>query len=602
MAIINYYQKEKILRNFFLGLMFVFLILNSFPIFWMMFSSFKNNNDILSGKVGFSRARTDVIGMEIVGKDFYVFSQDGGVAKYDIDTKKALDKFKITGRDVNYFLDKDHIYIANSTKGLLKVDRRSFDIRAKAKNPVTGVDTNRLGNTSIVAYDDVVVFTLELKGLNRLFIYNKKDLSLIKTVRLETDHDSFIRSVQILGEKLYIGTNKYLLVLDKTSFTESKRISLGDDYFPAGIQRVKQINGNQVLLLVQNGLYVIDEEKELVVDRKDFGITLFEDIVIKDSKAYIVSPTGLRVANIYTGQVYSDSQKLVRELKDGETVDPASDYSSSEATRIIANGDEFIIGSSYGRVSFINDLSAKPYDSLQLPLGHRLVMVENYADLWKNIDFGLYLKNSIIISGFTMLFAMILATLASYALVRFNFPGNKGFGVSILATQMIPQIMYLIPIFIMFKWISDVSGISIQGTHAGLTFIYTAFFVPFSIWILRSFFASIPIELEESARVDGCNAFQVFYKITLPLAIPGIVATGIYVFLQAWDELMFAWILTDSNTLTIPIGIRLFVGNYQNRYDLMMAAATVATLPVLILFFLLQKHIVKGLTAGAVKG
>jgi multiple sugar transport system permease protein len=162
--------------------------------------------------------------------------------------------------------------------------------------------------------------------------------------------------------------------------------------------------------------------------------------------------------------------------------------------------------------------------------------------------------------------------------------------------------MYLIPIFIMFKWISDVSGVSIQGTHGGLTFIYTAFFVPFSIWILRSFFASIPVELEESARVDGCNAFQVFWKITLPLAVPGIVATGIYIFLQAWDELMFAWILTDSDTLTIPIGIRLFVGNYQNRYDLMMAAATVATLPVLLLFFLLQKHIVKGLTAGAVKG
>jgi len=135
-----------------------------------------------------------------------------------------------------------------------------------------------------------------------------------------------------------------------------------------------------------------------------------------------------------------------------------------------------------------------------------------------------------------------------------------------------------------------------------MIFIYTAFFTPFSIWILRSFFASIPYELEEAARIDGCNAFQVFYKIVLPLAVPGIIATGIYVFLTAWDELLFAWILTNEQSMTIPIGIRLFVGNYQNRYDLMMAAASVATLPVLVLFFLLQKYIVRGLTAGAVKG
>lgn len=599
---INYYQKEKLLRNIFLVLMFAFLIINSFPIFWMMFSSFKNNNDILSGKVGFSRAKNDVIGMEIAGKDLYAFSQDGGISKFDLDSKRSLDSVKVNGRDVSYYIDKDHIYLANSTKGLFKIDRRSFKTTDKVINPITGVDTNRLGKTSIIAYDDLVVFSLELEGMNKIFVYDKKDLSLKRTVRLNTDHESFIRSFYVNGDKLYIGTNKYMLVLNKSTFVEEKRIYLGDNYYPAGVQEIKQIIGKDMILLVQNGLYFIDLDSSTVTARKDYGVSLFEDILIKDNTLFIVSPVGLKVVNMKTEEVYSESKYLVRELKDGVVVDPKSDYTSSEATRLIANEDELIIGSSYGRLSFMKDLNTKPYDSLQLPLGNRLVMVENYADLWKNIDFGLYLRNSIIISGFTMLFAMILATLASYALVRFNFPGNKAFGVSILATQMIPQIMYLIPIFIMFKWISDVSGVSIQGTHGGLTFIYTAFFVPFSIWILRSFFASIPVELEESARVDGCNAFQVFWKITLPLAVPGIVATGIYIFLQAWDELMFAWILTDSDTLTIPIGIRLFVGNYQNRYDLMMAAATVATLPVLLLFFLLQKHIVKGLTAGAVKG
>jgi multiple sugar transport system permease protein len=226
----------------------------------------------------------------------------------------------------------------------------------------------------------------------------------------------------------------------------------------------------------------------------------------------------------------------------------------------------------------------------------------NYVDMWKNVNFGLYLKNSIIICGATMFFAMVFSTLAAYALSRFRFPGSDLFSNATLATQMIPAIMYLIPIYIMFVKFTLLTGIPVKGTYWGIILIYSAFFLPFSIWILRGFFASIPNELEEAARIDGCSAFQVFWYIALPLAIPGIIATGIYIFLTAWDELMFAWVLTNADTMTIPVGIRLFVGNYQNRFDLMMAAATVATIPVVVLFFLLQRHIVRGLTAGAVKG
>ncbi|MDD5383067.1 MAG: carbohydrate ABC transporter permease, partial [Candidatus Margulisbacteria bacterium] len=226
----------------------------------------------------------------------------------------------------------------------------------------------------------------------------------------------------------------------------------------------------------------------------------------------------------------------------------------------------------------------------------------NYADMWKNVNFGLYLKNSLIICGLTMLFAMIFATFAAYSLSRFRFPGSDLFSNAILATQMIPMIMYLIPIYIMFVKFTMMSGIPVKGTYAGIVMIYSAWFLPFSIWILRGFFAAIPKELEEAAMIDGCNRLQVFWYVALRLALPGIVATGIYIFLQAWDELMFAWVLTNGDTMTIPVGIRLFVGNYQNRFDLMMAAATVATLPVVVLFFLLQRHIVRGLTAGAIKG
>ncbi|MBI5700222.1 carbohydrate ABC transporter permease [Candidatus Saganbacteria bacterium] len=234
--------------------------------------------------------------------------------------------------------------------------------------------------------------------------------------------------------------------------------------------------------------------------------------------------------------------------------------------------------------------------------GHLVISWVNYIDMWKNVDFGLYLRNSFFICGIAMLFSMLFATMAAYALSRFDFPGSKMLSMAILATQMVPGIMFLIPIYSNFVKFSEITGIPIKGTYWGLIFVYSAFFIPFSIWILRGFFAAIPVELEEAARIDGCSPWQVFWHVVLPLAVPGIIATGIYVFLTAWDELIFAWVLTSGDTMTVPVGIRNFVGNYQNRFDLIMAAAVVATVPVMILFFLLQKHIVKGLTAGAVKG
>ncbi|OGC03895.1 ABC transporter permease [candidate division WOR-1 bacterium RIFOXYA12_FULL_43_27] len=234
--------------------------------------------------------------------------------------------------------------------------------------------------------------------------------------------------------------------------------------------------------------------------------------------------------------------------------------------------------------------------------GRLVVSFVNYLDMWRNIDFGLYLKNSFLICGAAMVFSMIFATLAAYALARFDFPGSKLFSVTILATQMVPGIMFLIPIYSMFVKFTETTGIPFKGTYYGIIFVYSAFFIPFSIWILRGFFAAIPRELEEAATIDGCSPIQVFWYIVLPLAVPGIIATGIWTFLSTWDELIFAWVLTSAETMTIPVGIRNFVGNYQNRFDLMMAAAVVATVPVMIIFFLLQKYIVKGLTAGAVKG
>jgi multiple sugar transport system permease protein len=227
----------------------------------------------------------------------------------------------------------------------------------------------------------------------------------------------------------------------------------------------------------------------------------------------------------------------------------------------------------------------------------------NYYEMWVNINFLKYFRNSVIVCGTTTIIALSIATLAGYSVARYRFRGSNIFGAAVLATQMVPGIMFLLPLYLMFIKIQEGLGIRIINTFPGMIIVYSAFFIPFSIWILRGFFASIPVEIEEAAIIDGCSKFGAFVRIVLPISRVGIIATGIYIFLMAWDELLFAWVLTTSSDVaTIPVGIRLYVGNFQNRYDLLMAAGCVTTLPVLIIFFTLQKQFIRGMTAGSVKG
>jgi multiple sugar transport system permease protein len=226
-----------------------------------------------------------------------------------------------------------------------------------------------------------------------------------------------------------------------------------------------------------------------------------------------------------------------------------------------------------------------------------------YRDMWVNVKFFMYFRNSLIICAFTTLLAALFSTMAGYAMARFRFKGADTYSYGTMATQMIPGIMFLLPIYMMFMWIKENIGLPMINTYWGMVIVYTAFYTPMSIWIMRGFFATIPKEMEEAALIDGCTPFQAFRRVVLPLAVPGLIATGVYIFLTAWDELLFAWVLTTNNNVaTVPVGIRLYVGQFQNRYDLLLAAATVSTLPVLITFFASQKYFISGMTAGSVKG
>jgi multiple sugar transport system permease protein len=241
------------------------------------------------------------------------------------------------------------------------------------------------------------------------------------------------------------------------------------------------------------------------------------------------------------------------------------------------------------------ELATGAYDLLSPTL-------DAFGGMWRGSDFERYLLNSAIICTVAALLATAFASTAGYALARFRFRGSRPFGLAVIGTQLIPGSMFLLPLFMGFIWLKQNVGIGLYDTHAGMILVYTAFFTPVAIWFMRSFFLAIPRDLEEAALVDGCTPLKAFVRIVLPNAAPGLVATFVYAFLFAWDELLFAASLTQTTAETIPIGIRNFISNYQERTAQLMAAGVVSTLPVLIAFFATQRWLVKGLTAGAVKG
>ena len=221
----------------------------------------------------------------------------------------------------------------------------------------------------------------------------------------------------------------------------------------------------------------------------------------------------------------------------------------------------------------------------------------NYVDLWGKMRFGTFLVNSFIVASSTMAIGILIAILAGFACSRFNFYGRMLFMLFLLVTQMLPMVLIVIPLYMIM------ASLRILDTYLALIIAYTSFSVPFSTWMMKGYFDSIPIELEEAAMVDGCTRVGALFRVVLPVIAPAVAATGAYSFIRAWNEFLFALTLTSSISMrTLPVGLQMFIGEFSTEWGLLMAGGIVATLPVVILFSFLQKYIVQGLTAGAVKG
>jgi len=222
---------------------------------------------------------------------------------------------------------------------------------------------------------------------------------------------------------------------------------------------------------------------------------------------------------------------------------------------------------------------------------------EHYAFVLAHSDFPKFFENSVIVSGSTAVIVTVLASLAGYALSRFNFRGKYWIVVLMLLTQMFPLVMLIAP---MFKMLSP---LGLTNSLTGLVIVYTAFNVPFATFLMQSFFDGIPKDLEEAAMIDGATRFRAFREIILPLTLPGIAATLGFVFTAAWSELLFALMLISGvDASTFPVGLLTFVSKFSVDFGQMMAAGVLALIPACLFFLLIQRYLVQGLTAGAVKG
>ncbi len=218
----------------------------------------------------------------------------------------------------------------------------------------------------------------------------------------------------------------------------------------------------------------------------------------------------------------------------------------------------------------------------------------NYAVLFKDGDV-IAIWNSITVSFASTAIAMTLGTLCAYALARFK-TGGENLAMWIISQRMMPPIAIVFPLFLIYVWAGLVD------THAGLILLYTAFNLPYVIWMMRGYIEDIPLELEESALVDGCSRWQVFWRVVVPMARSGLMATAVFTFIFAWNDFLFALVMTRTEVITFPVQLTHYMGGQSNFWGKIAAMSALGSLPVMLTVAFMQRYLVRGISLGAVKG
>lgn len=216
---------------------------------------------------------------------------------------------------------------------------------------------------------------------------------------------------------------------------------------------------------------------------------------------------------------------------------------------------------------------------------------------WLEKNFSVYFLNSLIVSTATAIFSTVVAILGGYALSRFEFKGKQVLGAFVLVIYLVPVILLALPFYLLL------SKLSLLDTRLGLILAVATYAVPFSVWVLKGYFAQVPPEIEEAAIVDGASRIGALWRVVLPVALPGIVATFLFCFILAWDDYLFGLIIINSDSMrTLPLAVGLLAADYSVTDGQMMAMGTITTIPIIFLYLFFQRYFISGLTSGSVKG
>ncbi|MEA5016189.1 MAG: carbohydrate ABC transporter permease [Candidatus Limiplasma sp.] len=222
--------------------------------------------------------------------------------------------------------------------------------------------------------------------------------------------------------------------------------------------------------------------------------------------------------------------------------------------------------------------------------------LENFSYVLTRTRIPQYMLNTVIIAAMATLMCLVASIPAGYALARFPFRGRKLVSSGVILFKLLPQSAALIPLFILM------GKLGLMDTHFGLSYVHLFTMVPFAIWMSRGFFKTVPVAVEEAALVDGCSKPRALLRVVLPITAPGLFSVGVYAFMLSWEEFIFSYTFTSSRAKPVSVGIALFLGEDANLWGAVMASAILMGLPVLLVFFLLQDHFIKGIVGGAVKG
>ncbi len=221
---------------------------------------------------------------------------------------------------------------------------------------------------------------------------------------------------------------------------------------------------------------------------------------------------------------------------------------------------------------------------------------DNYARLLRQTSFLGNMGHSLIVALGTVALGLLVSVTAAYAFSRFRFAGRRAFMLQFLLVNMFPIVLLILPLFVMMR------RLGLLDTHVALIIANATTAIPFAVWMLTSYVGAIPKSLDEAAMMDGCSRLTAMRRVVLPLALPGIISTGIYIFITAWNEYLYALTLGGRNVRTVTVAIQTLIGEFQIEWGLLAAGGVVGALPVTILFLLVQRRLVGGLTQGAVKG